>query len=853
MDKYLYVITVGGLMHDIGKLVQRAESVRENHSMCGVRFLGEERISLPFKEEVLDVIRYHHFSELKNSKLPVSHPAYIVYEADNIASGADRRTFEAEQKGGFDTSTPLHAVFNLVNTGGDIGRRSYRPLTLRDEDGINYPTESPGAAVSSAEYAALLRHLQDNLNQMNHILESPNSILKLLEAVSSYIPSSTALEQVPDISLFDHLKLTAAVAASIYLYFQEKGTDDYCRHCFDPAGNKSFRDEPAFLLASGDISGIQDFIYTISSKGALKSLRARSFYLELMLEHIADEILDTMGLSRANLLYTGGGHFYMLLPNTAGVKEKLEKAGSEINCWMLKMYSTSLYLEIAAVEASANDFMNAGPAGQDQNRVGNLFKKTSGMLSRGKTARYKNGLLEEVLSPQNGFDALAEEGRECAICRTSARKLEEDEKLGGQTVCHNCLVLREIGGKLGRSQKTNQQPLMIAVSEKPSKDDLHLEMPSLENGSLYLTLVSAQEAEQALKNAPEHYRRIYSVNSLYTGVAYATNLWLGLYSKKPRDGQGLIEFEELADNSQGIKRLAVMRADVDNLGLVFAGGLEQKEGTDRFKYISLSRYAVLSRQLSLFFKKHINLLCKQGTASPWLSDHTPADRSLVIVYSGGDDLFIVGAWNEVIEFALDLKRSFNRFSCGRLNFSAGIAMFRPGSPISQMAQLCAALESAAKENAGKDSVALFGFDYSIPSSSDSARARHLFKWDEFSEGVIKSKLALLKKHICLANENKKPGQVVLGSGQLYRWLNLFEEMGTGSKRINLARLAYSLARIEPGPKADESTKKGYEVLWHKLYEWAGKENDRKEFITALNLMVYQARKTREEGGPVNVQ
>ena len=59
-----------------------------------------------------------------------------------------------------------------------------------------------------------------------------------------------------------------------------------------------------------DISGIQSFIYTIGEKGALKGLRARSFYLEIMMEHIVDELLEKLSLSRANLIYTGGGHCY---------------------------------------------------------------------------------------------------------------------------------------------------------------------------------------------------------------------------------------------------------------------------------------------------------------------------------------------------------------------------------------------------------------------------------------------------------------------------------------------------------------------------------------------------------------
>lgn len=34
------------------------------------------------------------------------------------------------------------------------------------------------------------------------------------------------------------------------------------------------------------------------------------------------------------------------------------------------------------------------------------------------------------------------------------------------------------------------------------------------------------------------------------------------------------------------------------------------------------------------------------------------ERNATIVYSGGDDVFIVGAWNEVIELSIDLQEKF---------------------------------------------------------------------------------------------------------------------------------------------------------------------------------------------------
>ena len=62
-----------------------------------------------------------------------------------------------------------------------------------------------------------------------------------------------------------------------YEYMKENNETDFEKILYKQA--KEFYQKKTFLLYSMDISGIQDFIYTINNKGALKGLRARSFYL----------------------------------------------------------------------------------------------------------------------------------------------------------------------------------------------------------------------------------------------------------------------------------------------------------------------------------------------------------------------------------------------------------------------------------------------------------------------------------------------------------------------------------------------------------------------------------------------
>ena len=78
-------------------------------------------------------------------------------------------------------------------------------------------------------------------------------------------------------------------------------------------------------------------------------------------------------------------------------------------------------------------------------------------------------------------------------------------------------------------------------------------------------------------------------------------------NKDETGGENLIEFKNLVKKSKGIERLAVFRADVDNLGTLFQSGFENKDSKEPYKNVTLSKSVVLSRYLSDFFKRKINL------------------------------------------------------------------------------------------------------------------------------------------------------------------------------------------------------------------------------------------------------
>ena len=70
-------------------------------------------------------------------------------------------------------------------------------------------------------------------------------------------------------------------------------------------------------------------------------------------------------------------------------------------------------------------------------------------------------------------------------------------------------------------------------------------------------------------------------------------------------------------------------------------------------------------------------------------------------------MFVVGAWNEVIEFSVDLQEAFRRYTQGTLTLSGGIGIYEPTYPIHIMAQEVQELEEKSKSLDGKNAITLF--------------------------------------------------------------------------------------------------------------------------------------------------
>ena len=706
----LFELTIGALLHDIGKIVQRASgNIKEKrHQEFGAEWLN----SLPFDiKEIIGpaeefILRHHTVSknDPKYDKLD-ARGSYrgdilIVWEADTLSSGErykedfeeviDEKDVKKEVK--FDAYSPLYSVLNRIKVEGrppmEPGDYLAFPAAYIDKQNIILPQKLE--KLTSNDYRLLLDKFTTDLKDIRFYADDHKKItqfiLNLLEEYFSFVPSETAFipdnkETYPDVSLFDHLKTTAAIASSMYLYFEENNiepgslTDSLVRN----------RDEKRYILIGGDFSGIQDFVYSVTYRAALRGLRARSLYLELMGEHVANEILENLGLSRANLLYIGGGNFFILAPNTSKARNLVEKIQERFNRWLLKEFDGKLFLSLDFVEFPGKAFLI-----DEENNISKIWAELYEKFSSQKAKKFHNILdLAHFTPPQK-------RGSVCQVCGKyvigeNELLTKQDEDTGEEyRLCKSCFSLERFGSKVSSAK-------FIDVTAAPQKYSV-----KIENLFYYPTEIDIPSEDIVRK---------YSINQYFLADI---PLFVGNYPETN------VEFEEIVKHSIGSNYLGTIRADVDNLGLIFSRGL---------KVVSISRLTTLSRLFTLFFKHYINLIAERKIPDELKFNYgdkidSNEGRDLAIVYSGGDDLYITGAWSDVAAFAFELNRVFRKFVGYNpsITLSAGAILTHHKYPLYKISQLAGDAEEKSKEQPTKSSFTFLG---------------STFTWDEW-EDIIKN-------------------------------------------------------------------------------------------------------------------
>src|ERR1700722_276592 len=115
------------------------------------------------------------------------------------------------------------------------------------------------------------------------------------------------------------------------------------------------------------------------------------------------------------------------------------------------------------------------------------------------------------------------------------------------------------------------------------------------------------------------------------------------------DGREPASTETLAARATGLHTWGVLRGDVDNFGIRIR------------RAQTIEEHIQLSVMFKQFFAGELEVLCSMPEF--W--------RKVTVIFSGGDDFAVYGAWDALIGLARELERLFHRFAESNLKDFAG--------------------------------------------------------------------------------------------------------------------------------------------------------------------------------------
>lgn len=681
MDNKVIAAALAGLLHDVGKLEQRAlvdpwklpdgiEKEGQPAHAAWTQHFVQHNVPKQWQGSAF-AGAYHHHPE----KSPASDKSLgeLVALADKLSAGERADLSDKNQK----PPRQMVTIFDRLSLEKKpvLKAENFLPLrALQLKDDTLFPGKQVMKEKEGNEYANLVDGLREAAKE-----DTPNGeayIENLLGALQRYawcVPSAY-YHSVPDVSLYDHLRMTAALAVCM----AERSPEDI--HALLDLVTKKFHadtfsdkrlEEPLALLVGGDISGIQQFIYTISAKGAAKTLRGRSFYLQLLTEAALRFTLRKLGLPYTNVIYSGGGHFFLLAPLSAA--EKMPEIQREITNILLKHHGTSLYLALGSANVSASGFASG--------KFPEYWSEMHRELVRQKQQRYSElgaQMYASVFAPPE-FGGNPDQT--CAVCGEDHRKTQEWNELESQDrICSLCFSFsKQLGGKLPTTQF-----VALGIGEiTEQKDETALD-----------ALAEFGMSVQLLADANEEVKLSAEQIVIWALDDPEKDQWPSVKNGTPVHAirYTVIHVPELSfDDLQkevigGFKRLGVLRMDVDDLGKFFQGGFGQ--------YATLARLASLSFQSSLFFEGWLKRLCESEKFN----------GLIYTVYSGGDDVFLIGPWDIMPDLAQMIDKDFKRFTGGHpgLHISAGMAFIGGKYPVYQAAEDAKDTLEQAKAFEGKD-------------------------------------------------------------------------------------------------------------------------------------------------------
>ena len=551
MNDDSYKVTIAALLHDIGKFYQRAENhldkinlyqqyVKQDGSYAHGGFTAKF-INSFINDQLEDFSEVLHLSANHHKSVDS-----IIKKADIIAAGHDRNDKDMEllERNEDNESTTtnyvtkrMNIIFNEVKLSDNLNNSYLVNLSPLSNYGFSKESYEKDTKSSRKEYKELFFMMRADLDKMNRInykdyVTLHHLLYPIIKEYTTCIPASTminAKEKMTVVSLFDHLKLTTAIA-----------------NCMEKCDNRKY------ILLDYGISGIQKFIYKVSEgreskPNVAKMLRTRSFYIGIVVDFLTYYIANEFNLTYENVLYSSGGRGRILLPAIPDFDNKIREINKKIEKGLFYFHNAELALNLKyyvieekeLVETSISDLVTF------ENQI---------------TISEKNKKFATVISDSSFKNISKNINNMCPMCNTN-------ESNNG--LCSFCQSMLNLNDKV--LTKKDSFVVEFNYNNYISKNNslFELNIPGIGSIVIYDSLNSI------IINPKSYY---ISINDHYIGETK-------FYAKS---NIGSKSFEEIAKENEGDEKLAVIKMDVDNLGYIFLKGINKSRETIS-KNLTLSR------------------------------------------------------------------------------------------------------------------------------------------------------------------------------------------------------------------------------------------------------------------------
>lgn len=632
----------------------------------------------------------------------------------------------------------LKSIFSIVNSNDKQLKIGDNKLICRDlkvealSNEFVFPVKD-----ETIDKVNFVKHIESFINEMKTCSKDEQK-LYLFRKYFSCIPVKNSSKCY--VSLFTAGKILSAVYSCLK---SEEFKGEY-------KGNK-------LCLVKADISGIQDFIFSISSKEAAKSLKGRSVYISLITDIISKYIVRKLELSQNNILYNGGGNFYIVIPDSR--RNDIYTIRKYISKLFLRAHKGKIYVAIETSKKLINI--------ESLKDASVFFDNVSQEVAALKNKKWSDINIEENFDSIFGpIDNYNNGKKVCSICGSVLEDSEEE-------MCSMCKSFAQLTDEIKKAKFYCEEEIEESniPDIKTYKDifkclgfKIQFKKDSLGNGKKYLI------------NGTDF-------------LQYGCDGYLFKALRLPEEStfENIVSINSREDKV-GDKKLGVLKLDVDNLGKIFIKGLKFEENDK----VSMGKIIELSNSIALFFEGYLNSLIGNEEEKALFMKNGKVrgknwSRVLYTVYAGGDDTFILGAYNEVFEFAYILRKSFERYVCNNksVTFSAGLGLFPYKYPVIKCANYTESFLDTAKvymrrneDLPRKNSVCLFG---------------EVFTWDEFEKILEIRNLCI---DICKESKKRAFLQKILNSTKGFK--SIMSDISTRKKIeiVKVHRLAYYLRDLK---------------------------------------------------------